>query len=60
MTNELISVNPATLVEEGRTPVTSAAALDAVVAAAKAAQVEWATDKQRRHGLMALCSVALM
>lgn len=58
--SELISINPATLEEVGRTPIDDAAAVDAVVTAAAEAGKQWRTNKRRRQGLLGACSVKLM
>ncbi|NLT31200.1 MAG: aldehyde dehydrogenase family protein, partial [Propionibacterium sp.] len=58
--SELISVNPATLEEVGRTPVSSTADIDRVVAEAVEAGAQWRTDQRRRQGLLGACSVKLM
>lgn len=58
--NELISVNPSTLEEVGRTPITSRDELHRRVEEAHAAFADWRTDRARRQGLLAACSVELM
>ncbi len=57
---ELISVNPATLEEVGRTPVTSHDEFDRRIEQAHAAFATWRTDRAHRQGLLAACSVELM
>lgn len=58
--NELISVNPATLQEIGRTPVTTPDELDRIVRRADAATVQWRTDRAYRQGLLRACAFELM
>ncbi|MFD4183929.1 aldehyde dehydrogenase family protein [Rhodococcus sp. NPDC058514] len=57
---ELISVNPATLEEVGRTAVTSPTELDAMVDGGHRAFATWRTDRAYRQGLLAACSYELM
>lgn len=59
---ELIAINPATLEEIGRVPVSTAEEIHQVVEEAHAAAADpaWRDDTARRRGLMAACSVKLM
>lgn len=59
-TNELISIDPATLAEVGRTPVTGLADVDARIERAHTAFATWRTDRAYRQGLLAACSHELM
>ncbi|MGJ3507546.1 aldehyde dehydrogenase family protein [Enemella sp. A6] len=59
--SELISINPATLEEVGRTPVSSPEDVDRVVREAAEAGKQWRnTSQRRRQGLLGACSVKLM
>lgn len=58
--NELISINPATLEEVGRTAVTTPAELDTKAVAAQSAFHSWRTSRSTRQGLLAACSYELM
>ncbi|CAM3093746.1 aldehyde dehydrogenase family protein [Prescottella defluvii] len=57
---ELVSIDPATLQEVGRTPVTTIADLDARITSAHRAFARWRTDRAYRQGLLAACSYELM
>ncbi|NMM84387.1 hypothetical protein B2J88_08435 [Rhodococcus sp. SRB_17] len=58
--NVLISINPATLEEVGRTSITTPAELDAKAVAAQSAFANWRTSRSTRQGLLAACSYELM
>ncbi|WFR73198.1 aldehyde dehydrogenase family protein [Prescottella defluvii] len=57
---ELASIDPATLQEVGRTPITTLAELDARIERAHDAFATWRTDRAYRQGLLAACSYELM
>lgn len=57
---ELISINPATLQEIGRTPITTADELDRAVRRADDAAGRWKADRSYRQGLLRLCALELM
>ncbi|NKT05979.1 aldehyde dehydrogenase family protein [Rhodococcus hoagii] len=59
-TEELVSINPATLEEVGRTPVTTPDELDSRIEDAHTAFSTWRTDRTYRQGLLASCSYELM
>ncbi|MCA1007199.1 aldehyde dehydrogenase family protein [Rhodococcus hoagii] len=59
-TNELISINPASLEEVGRTPITTPDELDSRIEGAHTAFATWRTDRTYRQGLLAACSYELM
>ncbi|WP_305093458.1 aldehyde dehydrogenase family protein [Prescottella sp. R16] len=59
MSAELISIDPATLAEVGRTPIASAPDVDAKVAAAHDAFALWKRDRRTRRALLAACADAL-
>ncbi|WP_430331224.1 aldehyde dehydrogenase family protein [Rhodococcus sp. ACT016] len=59
-TTELISYNPATLVEVGRIAVTTTAELDSMIESAHDAFHGWRQDHDLRKGLLAACSYELM
>ncbi|MFA1550250.1 aldehyde dehydrogenase family protein [Actinomadura chokoriensis] len=60
MNDVLISVNPATLQEIGRTPATGLDELDGLVRAADLASRAWRTDRDQRRRLLAACSFTIM
>lgn len=60
MSDALVSVNPATLEELGRTPVTTVDELDRLAQAADAASRAWRDDHDRRRRLLAACSFTIM
>ncbi|WP_158726672.1 aldehyde dehydrogenase family protein [Tomitella fengzijianii] len=55
----LISINPATLSEVGRVPITTPEELDVAVRRANDVFVDWRTDRAFRQKLMRACSEAL-
>lgn len=57
--DDLIAINPATLLEVGRTPVTTHAALDQVVQHAGSAFRQWQTDRAYRQKLLLRCASEL-
>ncbi|GAB2655026.1 aldehyde dehydrogenase family protein [Prescottella soli] len=59
-TTELISYNPATLVEIGRIAATTTAELDSMIESAHDAFLGWRHDRNLRKGLLAACSYELM
>lgn len=59
-TEELVSIDPATLEEVGRTPVTTPTELDTRIERAHSAFATWRTDRAHRQGLLAACSHELM
>ena len=58
--SELISTDPATLEEIGRTPITSPEEVDRRIAAAHEAFGSWSSDQAARQKLLAACSEQLM
>ena len=56
----LVSIDPATLVEVGRTPVTTLDEVDRKIKRAHDAFAAWRTDRTYRQGLLAACSYELM
>ncbi|PTR24933.1 aldehyde dehydrogenase (NAD+) [Rhodococcus sp. OK519] len=59
-TTELVSIDPATLQEVGRTPVTTLTELGTRIERAHNAFATWRTDRAHRQGLLAACSYELM
>lgn len=57
---ELVSLNPATLEEIGRTPTTSIAGVDGAVCKAHDAFTEWRTDRKFRQQRLQACGEELM
>ena len=59
-TSSLVSIDPATLDEVGRTPVTTLDEIDIRIERAHSAFGTWRTDRAYRQGLLAACSYELM
>ena len=56
----LISIDPATLEEIGRTPVSTPEEIDTRIAGARDAFTTWRSDRAHRQSLLAKCSERLM
>lgn len=57
--NELVSINPATLEEIGRIPITTEEELDQAVRNADSAFTQWKTDRTYRQELLHSCALEL-
>ncbi|MDV8015176.1 aldehyde dehydrogenase family protein [Rhodococcus sp. IEGM 1241] len=57
--NELVSINPATLEEIGRIPITTEEELDQAVRNAGSAFTQWKTDRTYRQELLHSCALEL-